>query len=241
MADIRFLYAKTGAHPFETTSSGGRPNIVLISIDMVPVEAYAPDSPYAEQLQMPNLRALFGDSVSFANAIAVSPLCGPSRAAYLTGRYPYITVNEERAHDGQAVALRESDAIYPEYLRAVGYRTRHIGKCHVGTEHFTRAFSENDAPWDRWAPPITDDDAYLAYLRARGIKPLRYRKEIRGLAPGRRSPGNSYGGWVEQRNGDAFPLEGTYPHYLAHRACETLRTALESAPSSQPLYARLRF
>ena len=241
MNSTRYLNPKTGAHPYKLSCPSDRPNMVLISIDMVPVEAYAPDSPYAEHLETPNLRALLSDSVTFTNAFAVSPLCGPSRAAYLTGRYPYITVNEERGHDGHAAALRSTDAIYPEYLRAVGYRTRHIGKCHVGSELFTRAFTENDAAWDRWAPPTTDDDAYLAYLERQGIKPMRYRREIRGLGPDRRSPGNSYGGWVEQADGEPFPVAGTYPYYLAQRACETLRNALATAPDGQPIYLQLDF
>lgn len=240
MTEIGYTQPKTAAHPFHH-ESGPRPNILVISIDMVPLESYASHSPYAAHLRLPNIRRLMADGVTFANAFACSPLCGPSRAGYLTGRYPYITVNEERAHDGQAVELRETDAIYPEYLKAVGYHTRHVGKSHVGTGLFTRAFSENDSPWNRWAPPVGDDDGYLAYLRERGIQPMRYSQEIRGLAPDRRAPGNSYGGWVEQANDQPFPVEGTYPHYLAHRACETLQSALDQAGGEHPLYLQLDF
>ncbi len=240
MPEIRFVQPRSGQHPF--TAQGGRPlpHIFVISMDMVPTEAYAADSPYAQHLHTPHIRRLFDDGVRFSNAFAVSPLCGPSRAGYLTGRYPYITVNEERAHEGQAIALRESDVIFPEYLKAAGYQTRHVGKSHVGTEVFTRAFSENDAPWNRWAPPLTDDDGYLAYLRERGIQPMRYQRELVGLAPDRTTPGNRYGGWVVQANGDPFPIEGTYPHYLAHRAAETLETMLRRSPG-QPLYLQLDF
>jgi len=240
MPEIRFIQPRTAQHPFTVEERPRLPHILSISIDMVPTESYADDSPYAAHLRLPNLRALWDGGVRFTNAFAVSPLCGPSRAGYLTGRYPYITVNEERAHDGQAVALRESDVIYPEYLKALGYQARHVGKSHIGTEVFTRAFSENDVPWNRWAPPLTDDDGYLAYLRQRGIQPMRYRRELAGLAPDRHTPGNRYGGWVVQANGDPFPLEGTYPFYLAHRAAETLETMLRRAPD-QPLYLQLDF
>ena len=242
MAEMRFLNPKSGVHPFHWTPPGFSPDIFLISIDMVPPEAYRPDSPYATVLRIPHIRSLFRDGVSFINAFAASPLCGPSRAAYLTGRYPYLTVNEERAHDGHAVALREEDAIFPEYLKAVGYHTRHVGKGHVGTALFTRAFSENDAPWNRWAPPITDDDSYLAYLRELGLQPLRWRWEVQGLAPDRYSPGNRYGGWVVQANGAPFPAEGTYSHYLAHRAVETLRAVfLRNGERRSPIYLQLDF
>lgn len=240
MSEMRFLDRKAGRGPF-VQGDGERPDVVLISIDMVPWEAYGPASPYAAHLRLPNMRQVAADGVTLANAFAVSPLCGPSRAGYLTGRYPYITVNEERAHDGQAVALRSEDGIFPEYLRAAGYVARHVGKCHVGTELFTRAFGENDAPWDRWAPPITDDDGYAAHLRRLGIQPMAYSRTIQGVAADRQTPGNLYGGWVAQADGAPFPLEGTYPYYLAKLACETLETALARRTAEQPLYLQLDF
>ncbi len=241
MQPTRFLDAKTGAHPFTYTPPETRLDIVVISVDMIPPELYRRDSAYAPLLRVPHLRALQRDSVAFTNAFACSPLCGPSRAAYLTGRYPYLTVNEERAHDGHAVALRAEDAIFPEYLKAVGYHTRHVGKAHVGTALFLRAFGENDAPWDRWAPPMTDDDGYMAHLRRLGVQPPRFRRIVQGLAPDRQMPGNSYGGWVEQADGAPFPLEATYPFYLATRAVETLQAALATPTPRPPLYLQLDF
>jgi len=53
--------------------------------------------------------------------------------------------------------------IIQEYLKATGYITKHAGKCHLGTEKYMDAFDENDNASDRWAPPIYDDQLYLAY------------------------------------------------------------------------------
>jgi len=237
----RFVNMKTGEHPFQVEERERLPNIFFISVDMIPPEVYRPDGEYTQHLHTPNMKSLFGDSVRFSNAFCTSPLCGPSRASYLTGRYTYITVNEERAHDGHEVELRPTDVIFPEYLKSVGYLTKHIGKCHVGTRKFMDAFGENDRPWNRWAPPITDDDDYLKYLRDRGIKPMRYEKEVRGLQQDRTSPGNSYGGWVEGSDGSPFPLEGTYPYYLGYLAAEKLKTAIHQSSGQKPIYLQLDF
>ena len=237
-----FVNTKTGEHPFEVVQCKNLPNIILISVDMIPSEVYRPDGQYAPHLRTPNMKELLKDSVEFRNAFCTSPLCGPSRASYLTGRYTYVTVNEERAHDGHEVELRPTDVIFPEYLRSLGYLAKHVGKCHVGTQKFMDAFGENDRRWNRWAPPIADDDDYLRYLRHRSIKPMRYKREVRGLQQDRKTPGNSYGGWIEGADGSPYPLEGTYPHYLGHLAAEKLKTAVhQSDGGKRPVYFQLDF
>jgi arylsulfatase A-like enzyme len=220
-----------------TRQAGAGPSIFLISVDMVSPDMYGRGR-YAEHIQTPNIDQLRRDGVWFDNAFCNSPLCGPSRASYLTGRYAYLTVNEERAHDGFETELRTDDIIFPEYLRHSSYCCRHVGKCHVGTGKFMDAFGENDSPWNRWAPPLSDDDAYGIYRKELGVQGMRFRREVRGLMPDRSTPGNSYGGWVEQVTGDAFPVEATYPHYLARRAAQIARL---HAGRHQPLYLQLDF
>ena len=180
MAKRDVLDRKSGRGPFEIEEGAGRPPIVFVTADMVPPEFYRGEGANSHLPETPNLDRLRTDAVTFDNAFTCSPLCGPSRAGYLTGRYPYILANEERAHDGWAVALREEDVIFPEYLSASGYTARHAGKSHIGTAHFTRAFGEADSPWNRWAPPMEDDDAYVAYLRRLGVRAPRYENPLRG-------------------------------------------------------------
>ncbi len=241
--ETRYINAKTGEHPFQIRKDmGSRPNIFFISVDMIPPEVYRQDGRYTPHLHTPNIKSLFEDSVQFRNAFCTSPLCGPSRASYLTGRYTYITVNEERAHDGHEAELRPTDVIFPEYLKHAGYITKHVGKCHVGTQKFMDAFGENDHPWNRWAPPVTDDDDYLKYLRDMGIGTMRYKREVRGLQQDRKGPGNSYGGWIEASDGSPFPLEATYPYFLGNLAAEKLTTAIhQSNDGEKPIYFQLDF
>lgn len=209
-------------------------------MDMVPLEAYDKNGPCRKHMRMPAWDRLARDSVSFANAFSTSPLCGPSRAAIYTGRYSYVQVNEERAHDGFAMQLRSDDPIYPEYLKAAGYLTAHVGKSHIGTDCFLRAFGESCSPWNRWAPPIYDDREYHHHLQRLGVNGFRFKRDIRGLKPDRTTPGNHFGGWLEQLDGCDFPIEATYPHYLVDRAIGHLDSLLQQrGDSDTPLYMQI--
>jgi arylsulfatase A-like enzyme len=234
---LQFVNRKTGAHPFRAAGGGSRPSVVLITLDMVSPDHHHRSRRMHREMELPTIRALAGDGVVFHNAFCVSPLCAPARAVLATGRYSYITANAERAHDGHEVVLRPSDVIFPEYLKATGYRTKHAGKGHLGTQKYMDAFDENDNAWDRWAPPIQDDELYLAHLRRLGVKQQRYRREIVGLWRDRKTPQTSLGGWIEQADGNPFPLEAQYSYYLALKALEKIDAA--RAEGGQPFYLQL--
>jgi len=236
-----FLDGRTRTGTYEREDGAGRPNVVLITVDMVPPEFHDPalaGSMGVPPLHTPAIDGLRRDGLAFRNAFSTSPLCGPSRAAYLTGRHSYITANNERAHDGHAVRLREEDSIFPAYLKAAGWWTRHVGKCHVGSRSFVEVFSENDRAWDRWCPPWYDDIEYGRYLSGLGIRGLEFRRRICGGSPSGRGEGNFYGGWVTDRGGGPFPPEATYARYTA----ETARAVLASgAAEGRPLYLQVDF
>jgi len=187
-------------------------------------------------VSLPAIRALADDGVLFHNAFCASPLCAPARAALLTGRYTYITANGERAHDGHETVLRPEDVIFPEYLKAVGYATKHCGKGHLGAQKFIDAFGENAQAWDRWAPPIREDEGYLSYLRRIHVKPQKLTRELYGLQQDRKTPANSVGGWVIQADGAPFPIEAAYSYYLASLALEKIDAAVAGGG---PVYLQL--
>lgn len=180
------------------------------------------------------------DGVFFSNAFCTVPLCAPSRSSYLTGRYSYVQGNSERSPEGLETELRGNDIIFPEYLKAAGYVTRQVGKCHVGEEKFIDAFGDNDQPWNRWSPPVFDDDDFLAYQRSLGVKPQKYSREIVFRMQDRKMPGNSVGGWVVQEDGKPFPIEAQYSYYLAKKAIETIDGLADNGTlEHRPLYLQL--
>lgn len=236
---LRFTQARTGAGPFRTQGSRP-PHILVLSADMVSPDLYHPSRPFSEHVRLPALRALMADGTFFSNAFCTVPLCAPSRASYLTGRYSYIQGNGERAPEGLKTELRPDDIIFPEYLQAAGYITRHVGKSHVGEAKFVEAFGENDRSWNRWSPPVFDDDSYLAYQRSLGVKPQRYAREIVFRQQDRSTPGNSAGGWVVQEDGKPFPLEAQYSWFQGQQALEILDSLhANGSLAKRPLYLQL--
>ncbi len=239
-----YVNASSGKGPFTCDPDRELPNIILITMDMVPPEFHNGEI----DVQAPVRESLRKDGINFTRVYSASPLCGPSRASFLTGRHPYITGNAERAHDGHATELREDDIIWPEYLKARGYHCRHIGKSHVGTSHFIRAFSENSSPWNRWSPPWYNEDLYIQFLKNKGLERFTFKKEIRGRTGrggnriendgARDAFGNSYGGWLADQNGSPFPEDATYPAFLVDRAVSSLETR-ES--DGKPFYLQLDF
>ena len=239
---LDFVESRTGAGPFTRTREGNSPHLFMISADMVSPDLYHPDRPFSKNVHTPALHSLMAEGTFFSNAFCTVPLCAPSRASYLTGRYSYIQGNGERAPDGLETQLRPDDIIYPEYLRAAGYITRQAGKAHVGTKKFLDAFGENDQPWDRWSPPVFDDDDFLAYQRNLGVKPQKYSREIVFLMQDRKSPGNSAGGWIVQQDGKPFPFEAHYTYYLVKHVIDTLRDLVSSGQAAKhPVYFQLDF
>ncbi len=239
-ARLRFTQERTGAGPFSSSSNDRPPHILLVSADMVGPDLYHPARPFSQHVHIPAIRSLMQDGTFFSNAFCTVPLCSPSRASYLTGRYSYVQGNSERAPEGLATELRKDDIIFPEYLKAAGYITRQIGKCHVGADKFLDAFGDNDQPWDRWSPPVFDDDDFLAYQRSLGVKPQKYSREIVFRMQDRKTPGNSVGGWIVQQDGKPFPAEAQYSYYLGKKAIETIE-GLNASGSLQhhPLYLQL--
>jgi hypothetical protein len=132
-SSTRFIAPKQGSHPFRYDSSKHRPNIFLITADMVTPDHWYTGRAFHREIDTPSIRQLMSDGVLFTNAFCASPLSAPARAALATGRYKYITANGERAHDGHETILRDSDVIFQEYLRAIGYATKHAGQGHVLT------------------------------------------------------------------------------------------------------------
>ena len=94
-----------------------RPNVVLIVMD--------DQRDQGTRQVMGSLRRLFyRKGYEFPHAFAPNPLCCPSRASILTGRYPH---NHDVTRNGQATALDQQSTLQ-RYLDDAGYRTGIFGK-----------------------------------------------------------------------------------------------------------------
>lgn len=104
-----------------------RPNVVLIMTDDQGWGDFGfHDNP---AIRTPHMDAMAGRSVRFTN-FYVSPVCSPTRASLMTGRYNYRT----RCIDtylGRTM-MEPDEVTIAEVLRSAGYRTGIFGKWHLG-------------------------------------------------------------------------------------------------------------
>ena len=107
------------------------PNIIMIYADDL---GYGDLSCYGSTISTPNLDQMAQDGIRFTQFYSASPVCSPSRAALLTGRYP-TRVGVPRVLDSTAQGgLSESETTMAQMLKGVGYATMCIGKWHLGTQ-----------------------------------------------------------------------------------------------------------
>ena len=124
-----------------TNAAGpSKPNVVVIMTDDQTVEALG---------VMQATRALLGDAgAMFTRSYSSFPLCCPSRATFLTGRYAHNHgVLENEAPTGGYYRLDSRNTL-PVWLQAAGYRTIHVGK--YLNSYGTKNPTEIPPGWNDW-------------------------------------------------------------------------------------------
>ena len=112
-----------GAAPGRAQEPARKPNILFLLADdlgIADVGCYG-----ADHAKTPNIDALAKGGTRFTRAYT-APLCGPSRALILTGRYAFRTgaVNQDQTGDMSP----ERETFLPKILKPAGYVTACIGK-----------------------------------------------------------------------------------------------------------------
>src|SRR5579871_2659392 len=75
--------------PPRKADRGEMPNILWVCTDQQRFDTIEGlNNPY---VRTPNLKKFMGEGVTFTHAYVQSPVCSPSRACALTGRYPHTT------------------------------------------------------------------------------------------------------------------------------------------------------
>ncbi|MGB2011374.1 MAG: sulfatase-like hydrolase/transferase, partial [Akkermansiaceae bacterium] len=140
----------------QQASEQRKPNIILFLIDDLGwADLGITGSKFYET---PNLDRLAKEGAFFSNAYAANPVCSPTRASILTGKYPSrIGLSNHSGSRGPMGAghqltppevvgnMPPDDITLAEALKAAGYATAHIGKWHLqahhmkGREHYPEA------------------------------------------------------------------------------------------------------
>ena len=120
-----------------------QPNIIFILIDdlgWVDLTCYG-----STFYETPNIDRLASDGMRFTDAYAACPVCSPTRASILTGKYP-ATLGLTNFIGGNAKGklidapyikeLPLTEKTIARALKEGGYRTYHVGKWHLGEEPY---------------------------------------------------------------------------------------------------------
>ncbi|HCR30159.1 MAG TPA: arylsulfatase [Opitutae bacterium] len=116
-----------------TAQSADKPNfIVLFADDM----GYGDLSSYGHPTtRTPQLDRMAAEGVRLTSFYCGAPVCSPSRAALLTGRYPIHAGMPRNTGPGSDVHLPKGQTLIPQLLKPVGYETMAVGKWHLGHQN----------------------------------------------------------------------------------------------------------
>lgn len=240
-------------------AADNRPNVVFILIDDF---GWADLGCYGSTYhRSPNIDRLAQQGMRFTNAYAAAPVCSPTRAALLTGKYParlrltdwlpgrIDRPDQKMLRPNIRPALPLEELTLAEALKPAGYVSAHIGKWHLGGEKFSppaQGFDLNVAG-DHTGTPLS----YFA--------PFRQQNPNRQQGAGRFMPGLEEAGpgeyltdrltteaerFIESNKDKPFFLY--LPHYTVHiplRAKEELIAKYQNVkpdgPQSNPVYAAM--
>ncbi len=153
-----------------------KPNFVFILMDdMGWADLGCYGSTYHET---PNIDKLAGQGMRFTNAYAACPVCSPTRASIMTGKYParlkltdWIAGHKKQNPKLLVPAFHQElpleEVTIAEVLKANGYATGSIGKWHLGTEPFypdKQGFDVNVGGTHRGSPPSYFDPFNITTL-----------------------------------------------------------------------------
>jgi arylsulfatase A len=105
------------------------PNVVIIYADDM---GYGDLHVYGSDLSTPNIDKLASEGVRFTNWTSANPVCSPSRASLLTGRYPTRVGVPRVLFPQDREGLNRDEQTLADLLKARGYRTQCVGKWHLG-------------------------------------------------------------------------------------------------------------
>ncbi len=109
-----------------------KPNIIYIMADDLTTQAIsAYGGIYKDIAPTPNIDKVAKEGMLFQDVLVTNSICGPSRAAILTGNYSNLNGYYKNESGGK---FDDSKWTFPQEFQKNGYKTALFGKWHLGTE-----------------------------------------------------------------------------------------------------------
>lgn len=176
MRAILFAFVLTVVLPVvSVVRADEQPNLLVIMADDLGYGDLACCG--ASDMQTPHLDRLFASGMRFTNFYANCPVCSPTRAALLSGRYQELVgvPGVIRTHSENSWGYLDPDAtLLPRIAQQNGYHTAIIGKWHLGLSEPNRP---NDRGFDLFRGFLGDmmDDYYSH--RRHGVNYMYYNRQ----------------------------------------------------------------
>ena len=157
--------------------AGGKPNIIVIVADDL---GYGEITASGEQpIPTPRIHEIGNSGVTFSNGYVSCPVCSPTRAGLLTGRYQQRFGHEFNTGPARGappnVGLPVDQVTLADRLKKLGYATGMVGKWHLG---YAPKFHPMKRGFDEFfgflggAHSYIDSEADAANRIVRGTKPV---------------------------------------------------------------------
>lgn len=145
---------------------GRAPNVVFIFTDDL---GYGDIGIYgADDIATPRIDSLATEGLLFTDFYAASPVCSPSRASLLTGRYAVRMGINGVFFPESFTGLDPEVTTVGELLQDAGYRTALVGKWHLGHHH--RYLPLQNGFDEYFGIPYSNDMEMLIYLRGNEVE-----------------------------------------------------------------------
>jgi len=138
-----------------------RPNILFIVADDL---GWKDVGYHGSDIQTPNLDRLAAGG-SQLNQFYVAPMCTPTRACLMTGRYPFrYGLQTGVIPAGEAYGLSTEERTLPQALKEAGYATAIVGKWHLG--HGDKKYWPQQRGFDYQYGPLIGEIDYFSHEAA---------------------------------------------------------------------------
>jgi arylsulfatase A-like enzyme len=146
-----------------------KPNIVVILADDL---GYGDISTFgATDIRTPNIDNLAAKGLKLTSFYSASPVCSPTRAALITGRYPRRLGIDHVFFPESFTGIPAEEVTIAEALKGNGYQTAIFGKWHLGHH---RQFLPLQNGFDQYyGIPYSNDMQGVVYLRGNDVDSIK--------------------------------------------------------------------